>query len=85
MFNIQGLHGTREGVKKQVLEAKETDEAGKPAKDQGQSERIKALVGAEIDALPKEFNGVNLSASGSINSTGVRQIEIRIFPSKLAI
>lgn len=84
MFNIQGLQGTREGVMAKVREAVELDQTGKVSKDQAQVEGAKAFIIAEINALPKEFNGVRIEASGLAHGQA-RQFEVRIFPTKLAV
>lgn len=71
-------HGSREGVLRHVKAAKPTT----PNADATQTEAVKALIVSEINALPAEYNGVRVEASGDSNPT-MRTMSIQIVPAKM--
>lgn len=79
MFTIS-VHGSRAGVIKQIQAAKAE---GKDT-PQDQVEAAKAFLISEINLVPKEFNGVEVSATGSFHP-GSRQFQATIIPKKLAL
>lgn len=70
--------GSRKGVIAHIQAAKATPENS----DQSQIEAVKALLEAEINALPAEFNGVQVSASGDAHKGG-RSLQVTVIPQKI--
>jgi hypothetical protein len=79
MFSITAT-GTREGVIKQVKASKPNE----PAKEDAQLELVKGFIEAEVNALPTEFNGCRVDASGD-SSARSRTVQVSIVPLKLAV
>lgn len=79
MFQISRV-GTREGVIDDVLAARAMPEGS----DQAQIEAVKPLIISEIEALPAEFNGCRVDASGEANKGG-RTFQLSILPMKFSV
>jgi len=79
MFTI-AISGTRTGVIKAVKAAKDESTDGDPK----QLESAKDFIIAEIQALPPEFNGVTLNATGNATASG-RSLAVSVSPQKVAV
>ncbi len=74
------LHGTREGVSRELKALKQHPED----KDGSQLVAVKAFVEAEIKALSPEFNAVKVDASGDAQAGG-RSVSVTVIGQKLHI
>ncbi len=74
------LHGSREGVSREIKQAKAQPEGS----DQSQIDACKAFLLAEIQSIPPEFNGVRVDVNGDAHKGG-RSVQISIIPQKLNI
>lgn len=71
-------HGSRAGVLKHVALARHDPEGS----DQTQIEAVKVLIASEVGALPTEFNGVRVEASGNA-APGSRTLSVQVVGMKL--
>lgn len=55
---------SRNGARKAVLKALKEDTANPPGSDQQQIEAAKVLLTSQVEALPAEFNGVQVICNG---------------------
>lgn len=75
--------GSRSAVIKVIQAEKEMAPDGKkPADDQTQIEAAKAFAISEINALPEEFNGVQVTMEGHAHEGG-RTANVNVIPQKL--
>lgn len=86
MFEFSG-NGSREGVTKALL-ARKLPANNDPKQEVRyqeaviQAEEFKKFVAREIESLPAEFNGCNVTANASFN-TSSRQASVTIVGQKL--
>jgi hypothetical protein len=78
-FQISAV-GTRAGVIKAINDAK----TPAPTDDQAQLVAAKIFLTAEVESLPAEFNGVQITVDADAHQ-GARSMQMTIIPRKLHV
>jgi len=71
--------GSITGVIAEITAAKSA-----PADEVAQLERAKAMIVAEIEALPADCNGCRVDAAGNANKQG-RTLQVSVMPMKFSL